>query len=134
MTTVSLIDEAAPVPAIKAVEATSEGPIITRIDEKTATVLDLQGRTLKVRRLSAVEKMRLAKALGDYNENKTYSEYGWVAAAVREIDGHHVPFPINNLQLEAIVQRLDDDGIDAALRAVFSVNAAALDKAAVKNS
>lgn len=134
MTTVTLNDVDAPAPAIEAVAAAPAGTVITRIDEKTATVRDALGRTIKVKRLSAVEKMRLAKALGEFNTNETYSNYGWVAAAVREIDSSPVVFPMNNLQLEATVQRLDDDGIDAAMRAMFVVNAPALDKDAVKNS
>lgn len=135
MTTVTLndVDDAAPAPAIVAVAAAPDGVAITRIDDKTATVRDVQGRTLRVKRLSAVEKMRLAKALGEFNTNELYANYGWIAAAVREIDGLPVVFPMNNLQLEATVQRLDDDGMDAAMRAVFAVNAPALDKDAVKN-
>ena len=89
------------------------------VDDRTATIRTSDGRMLTVKRLSVVEKMRLAKALGEHSGNDSYGNFAVVAASVREIDSMPIPFPMTTLQLEAIVQRLDDDGMESAIRALL---------------
>jgi hypothetical protein len=126
MTSVSLNDEAATVEAAPVVaHAPAPKSRVSLIDDRTAAIRDSKGRTLTVKRLSVVEKMRLAKALGEHSGNDSYSNFAVVGAAVREFDGSPVPFPMTNLQLEAIVQRLDDAGMEAALEALIAVSAPA---------
>ena len=95
---------------------------INIVDARTATARTSDGRTLTVKRLSVVEKMRLAKALGEHSGNDSYGNFAVVAASVREIDSMPIPFPMTTLQLEAIVQRLDDDGMESAIRALLAVS------------
>jgi hypothetical protein len=106
-------------------EPVAPKPKLNIVDDRTATIRTSAGRHLTIKRLSVVEKMRLAKALGEHSGNDSYSNFAVVAAAVREIDSVPVPFPMTNLQLEAIVQRLDDDGMEAAPEGLIAVSAPA---------
>ena len=125
--TINSNDEQATTPAAAVIASAPapKSPVVNMIDDKTASVRDSKGRMLTIKRLSVIEKMRFAKALGEHNGNDAYSNFGVVAASVREIDGSQVVFPMSNLQLEAIVQRLDDAGMEAALVALISVSAPA---------
>jgi hypothetical protein len=127
MTTISFNDEPATVAAEAVIPPAPapKAPVVRMIDDRTASVRDSKGRLLTIKRLSVIEKMRFAKALGEHNGNDAYSNFGVVAASVREIDGSPVVFPMTNLQLEALVQRLDDPGMEAALIALISVSAPA---------
>ena len=125
MTTVTLNTESATVEATvieRAAPTPSPKSRVTLIDDRTASVRDSKGRLLTVKRASVVEKMRLAKALGEHSGNDSYANFGVVAASVREIDSSPVPFPMTSLQLEALVQRLDDAGMEAALEALITVS------------
>ena len=108
---------AAPAPApAPAVAADDNG--VKLIDDKTATVVDALGRTIKVRRLSAIDRMRISRAVGGENSgNDRYVGYCTLAAAVVEIDGIAAP-SMTALQMEATVQRLDDDGLVAVANAL----------------
>jgi len=87
---------------------------VTMIDDRNASVRDAGGRLIKVRRLSA-------RATGADNSNERYVGYATLASSVTEIDGLPVHFPFNTTQLEALVQRLDDEGLAAAARALIAV-------------
>lgn len=78
------------------------------------TVTDALGRTITLRRLSTLNKMRLFEIIGPANaDNGPYLGYATIACHVAAIDGDPVHFPSSKLQLEAIVSRLDDGGIAA---------------------
>jgi hypothetical protein len=75
---------------------------------------DRNGRQIKVRRLAALDRLRLFKALGStLVENSAYFTTAYLAAATVEIDSVPIPWPSNELQIEAIVARLGDGGLDA---------------------
>ncbi len=77
-------------------------------------VVDGCGRTLQVRRPGALDRLRLFKALGPVlAENDAYVGYAMLAMCVAAIDGVPVPQPVNEAQVEALVQRLGDDGLFA---------------------
>jgi hypothetical protein len=68
-------------------------------------VRDALGRQLSVRRLSALDRLRLFKAVGpELAQNAPYLGMAMLAASVTAIEG----------QLEALVQRLGDEGLSAA--------------------
>lgn len=124
---VPVAPDAAPAPKVAA-------PGVMIVDDRTATIRDSRRRMLTVKRLNAIEKMRLARALAENSGNDSYANFAVVAASVRELDGEFIPFPMNTIQLEALVARLDDQGMEAALVALVSVSSAAqIDQAAVKN-
>ena len=82
-------------------------------------VPDGTGRTLTLRRLDALDRLRLFKALGaELSLNAPYLGMALLAASVTEIDGLPVPPPITEDQLEALVRRLGDAGIAAVADAL----------------
>lgn len=104
-------------------------------EENTSIVTDPRGRTIKIRKLSALDRMRLYEMLGgNLSDNMQYMAYAMVAASVTEIDGNKEGFPGNKRQLEAMVSSLGDEGIEAIAVAYrdFSVGETA-DLANIKN-
>jgi hypothetical protein len=103
---------------------------VTIIDERHATVLDSTGRALKVKRLSALDRVRLFRAMGAVDaENRMISSYAATAAAVVEIDGHPVPFPQSSISLDALIARLDEHGLACAIEALIALSPKADDVA-----
>ncbi|WP_424139366.1 hypothetical protein [Roseomonas chloroacetimidivorans] len=77
-------------------------------------VTDTRGRRIGVRKIGPLEKMRLFKAIGPVNSrNEQYAGLAMLAYSVAEIDGELVPGFTTELQCEAMVQRLGDEGFDA---------------------
>ncbi len=96
--------EAAPTPSAAIVQAAT----------KTKTVVDSLGRSITVRKFSALTRMKFAELVGAAAaSNAQYLGVAALAAAVIEIDGDRVAFPTSKRELEALVQRLDDEGIEA---------------------
>jgi hypothetical protein len=118
MTSVSLNAEAAPVTT----PALAQRSAVTVIDERHATVKDSAGRTIKVKRLSALDRVRLFRAMGATDsENRMLQSYAATAAAVTEIDGAAVIFPMSSLQLDATIARLDEHGLSAAIEGLLAL-------------
>jgi hypothetical protein len=75
---------------------------------------DDAGRLISLRRLGAVDRLRLFKAIGAaLAENPPYLGMAMLAFSVTAIDGVPVPAPGNEAQLEGLVHRLGDGGIAA---------------------
>ena len=80
----------------------------------TVVVTDAKGRAITLTRLKPLDRMRLFEAVGAENvHNDAYFGYASLAYHVTAIDGVPAIQPRNNLQLEALVQLLDDDGLAA---------------------
>jgi hypothetical protein len=78
------------------------------------TVCDDTGRTLTLKRLGALDRLRLFKVVGpELAENPPYLGIAMLAVSVTAVDGVPVPFPATEGQLEGLVQRLGDSGIQA---------------------
>ena len=83
------------------------------------TAQDSLGRTLALRRLTALDKLRLFKAAGPVlAQNPLWLGMATLASAVTEIDAIPVPPPTNEAQIEALVARLGDEGITAIASAL----------------
>lgn len=83
-------------------------------------VTDDRGRILTVRTAGPRERMRLFKAIGPENSrNEPYVGTATLAYCVSEIDGDPVPVPANEVQIEALVERLGDDGINAVAQVMM---------------
>jgi hypothetical protein len=81
----------------------------------TSTLPTASGRTLTLRKPGALQRLRLADALGaDSAKNEVYFGQAFVAVCVVAIDGDPVSFPTTKRELEALVQRLDDEGLGVA--------------------
>jgi hypothetical protein len=77
-------------------------------------VTDTQGRRLQLRRLTALDKLRLFKAAGPVlAQNQSWLGMAVLATSVAAIDDVPVPTPVNEAQIEALVARLGDAGIAA---------------------
>jgi hypothetical protein len=77
-------------------------------------VVDAAGRRVAVRTLNALDKLRLFKAVGaDLAQNAPYLGMAMLAWSVTMIDGVPAPSPTTEAQVEALVARLGDDGLDA---------------------
>ena len=78
------------------------------------TVTDTQGRSLSVKKLGALDRLKMFEVVGpDNSRNEAYLGYAALAFHVTAIDGEPVGRPANRIQLESLVQRLGDDGLEA---------------------
>jgi hypothetical protein len=92
---------------------------------------DAEGRRLTLRRLTALDKLRLFKAAGPVlAQNQPWLGMAVLAASVVAIDDVPVPSPTTEAQVEALVARLGDHGIAAVAVAFASVAPAPADLAA----
>jgi hypothetical protein len=101
------------------VVATPANNGVTIIDSKHASIIDSLGRLIKVQRLSAVQKMRLHRFCGA--ENDRFVGYATLASSVTEFEGQPMAPPLSILAIEAIVARLDDEGITAVAKALTAI-------------
>ena len=77
-------------------------------------VTDAEGRRIALRRLSALDKLRLFKAAGPVlAQNQPWLGMAVLACSVTAIDDVPVPAPSTEQQIEAMVARLGDTGINA---------------------
>ncbi len=97
-------------------------------------VHDANGRELVLRRMTALDRLRLFKAVGPtLAQNTPYLGMAMLAASVCAIDGVPVPPPVTEGQLEALVSRLGDTGIAAAAAGLAEAAAPALGSAGQGN-
>ena len=82
-------------------------------------VRDRRGRAIKVRHLTALDTLRLLKAAGPIlAQNQSWLSMAMLAMSVTEIDHIPVPFPTSEAQIESMVEKLGEDGIEAIADAV----------------
>ena len=78
------------------------------------SVTDSRGRKITVRRLNALDRLRLFKAAGPtLSQNQAWLGVAALAVSVTGVDGVPFPVPTNEHQIEAAVGRLGDEGIAA---------------------
>lgn len=88
-----------------------------RREADALTTVDRLGRTLTVRRPTALDTLRLFKAAGPVlAQNEPWLAIANLAYSVDAIDNVPIPAPVNEPQIEAIVLRLGDEGLDAVGR------------------
>ena len=96
-------------------------PTATVLDaaNERLSISDQAGRAIIARRLNALDKLRLLKAAGPMlSENQAWLSVAMLAASVVEIDEIPVPMPTSEKQIEALVARLGDAGLDAVAIAI----------------
>ena len=109
---------------------TPSGSIVAAAQAAPETT-DAQGRRLVLRRLSALDKLRLYKAAGPaLTQNGAWMGVAALAASVASIDGVPVPAPSSEAQVEALVARLGEAGLDAVSAALGHRQASAAEVAA----
>ena len=83
------------------------------------SVQDKKGRSIELRRLGVIEQLRLFKILGaELSENRAYVGLARVAAAVAAVEGVPVPFPVCEAGIEATLERLGEEGVEAVAAAI----------------
>ncbi len=79
-----------------------------------SVVTDAEGRRIALRRLSALDKLRLFKAAGPVlAQNQPWLGMAVLACSVTAIDDVPVPALATEQQIESMVARLGDAGINA---------------------
>jgi hypothetical protein len=82
--------------------------------QKAFATTDKRGRKLLLRRLTALDTLRLFKAAGpDLSQNTSWLSMAGLAFAVLEIDGVPIPPPATETQIENVVDLLGDEGLAA---------------------
>ena len=77
-------------------------------------VTDSLGRKIGVRKLNVLERIGMLKLIGNGNSDKQiYKASVSPAFTVTSIDGDPIWKPTNDLQLTALLQRLDEEGLEA---------------------
>jgi len=88
---------------------------------RTLTAIDTKGRRLSVRRLTALDTLRLFKAAGPVlAQNEPWLSMAALAFSVLEIDGVPVPAPGTESQIEGLIDRLGDEGLAAIANSIKS--------------
>ena len=99
------------------------------------TVQAASGLNITLKKPGVLAQFRLIEALGDTAENRTYTSMVLPLIYVAAIDGDPVYPPNSKVEVEALIQRLDDDGLAAVAKGVqahFSSSTPDQDKAALK--
>ena len=77
-------------------------------------VRDADGREIVLRRMTSLDRLRLFKAVGPVlSQNNAYLGMAMLAASVVAIDTVPIPAPVTEGQVEALVGRLGNVGIEA---------------------
>jgi len=113
----------------------SEQAVAKAVQEHT--IHDARNRTITLRKPSPVQQFRLVEALGgETANNPVYMRMVLPIIFVAAIDGMPVPPPSNKGQIEALIQRLDEEGLAAVSLGVlehFGDHNPEEEQAAIKN-
>ncbi len=101
---------------------------------RTLTTVDTNGRRLSLRRLTALDTLRLFKIAGPLlAQNEPWLAMAGLAFSVLEIDGVPVPASVTEAQIEGLVGRLGDTGLTAIANVINDEYAATESRADVGN-
>jgi len=79
-------------------------------------ITDKAGRRLTLRKFGVLETLRLFKALGpELSANNAYIGVASFAGSVAMIDDIPLPLPASEAAVEALIERLGDDGMQAVM-------------------
>lgn len=81
-------------------------------------VTDAQGRKITLKRPGVLAQYRLVELLGDTAKNEVYMGMVLPLIFVTSIDDEAVAQPTTKRQVEALIQRLSDDGVKAVMEGV----------------
>ena len=86
---------------------------------KQCSVTDSRGRVITLQRPGILAQFRIVEVAGkDSAENRIYMNMILPLIYVTSLAGEPITLPKNKLQLEALVQLLDEDGIEAVHKGV----------------
>jgi hypothetical protein len=102
--------------------AQNSAPAAKNVKLNITEVVDVLGRKIVVKKLNALEKMRLTKLAGSDSDNAGYSSYIMLAASVVSIDDEPENFPMTIRAVESMVSQLGDEGLEAVGEAAMELN------------
>lgn len=79
---------------------------------------DALGRKITLRKPGVLAQYRLIEAIGDSASNRVYLAMVMPLNYVASIDGDPVEIPTTKRQIEALIQRLGDEGVDSVIAGV----------------
>lgn len=82
------------------------------------SITDSNGRSITLKKPGVLAQYRLIELLGDSAKNEVYMAMVLPLIYVASIDGHPVPAPTKKVEIEALISRLDEDGINAVMLGV----------------
>lgn len=94
--------------------------VLAKANEEHFAV-DARGRKIRIKKPGVLAQYRLIEALGDLASNVTYRTAVMPLTYVAGIDDVVIHQPKNKLQVEALIQHLDEDGIEAVMAKVVEV-------------
>jgi hypothetical protein len=106
------------------------------VKSNSGEITDARGRKLVVKLLDPLETYRLARAMGPSADVDVARAYGSYAASVRVIDGVPQVFPNSDRDIQAMLQLLGSDGVEAVQKAIARMaepDGTTDDTAAIKN-
>jgi hypothetical protein len=103
-------------PTLKVNDTPSEQVVAQAKAEVTIT--DEQGRSIVLRKPPILAEYRIVEAMGDSAMNAVYHAMVAPLIFVSSINGDEVELPTTKRQIEALIQRLDHDGIKAVNKSV----------------
>lgn len=95
--------------------ATGETPTEAVVGSATEMkrIKDATGRVIGVVKPSALLRYRTMKMLGEMANNGPVMGHAMLVCCVRELDGKPIPQPNSERQIEVMIERLDDVGLNA---------------------
>ncbi len=81
-------------------------------------VIDARARIIKLKKPGVLAQYRMIELVGDSAKNEVYMAMVMPLIFVTAIDGDPVYQPAKKSELEALIQRLDEDGIAAVMAGV----------------
>lgn len=124
------MNDAATIDPTSGVETPSAA--LTAAASREVIVTDERGRTFTLKKPGVLAQFDLIDALGETAKNQVFMGMVFPLLFVAAIDGAVVVKPGSRAELNALIERLDDDGIQAVMTGVTE-NFGATDEAAVKN-
>jgi hypothetical protein len=97
--------------------STPSEQIIQGVTDEFA-VEDSNGRQITLKKPGILAQYRLIEMMGESAKNQVYMAMVLPILYVTAIDGAPVPPPAKKSQVEALISRLDDAGVDAVMTAI----------------
>lgn len=124
-----------PKPTLEMKAATPSAEVVAKAIAEVV-ITDAKSRKITLKKPGVLAQFRLVEALGERAKNEVYTSMVLPLIYVADIDGNAVFQPKNIREIEALIQQLDEEGIEAVSAAVmanFGKSNTEADKAALKN-
>ncbi len=98
-------------------------------------VTDSTGRVIRLKKPAVLGQYRLIEAIGDSAKNEVYTAMVMPLLFIASIDDDNISSLRSKLEVEALIQRLDEHGLEAVINGVrenFGGSDPEADKAALK--